>query len=74
MKRLIAALILIGCFSISISAGQIPTDDSPTPPPSGSNQTTNAASSGDIPSVGSLDPMSEAAVSALLIAFGLASI
>ncbi len=74
MKRSLATLIVSCILSIPVSAGQIPTDGSPTPPPSGTNQTTNTTSPGEIPSGGFLDPMSEATLSGLLTALGLASI
>jgi hypothetical protein len=47
MKRFLTTIVLACVLSVSVLAGQIPTDGSPTP--SGTTQTTPA---GDIPSVG----------------------
>ena len=74
MKHFIFALLMTCVTALPVLAGAIPTDGSPAPTSNGTNQTTSATSSGEIPSVGSLDHMSEAALSALLIALGLASI
>jgi hypothetical protein len=74
MKHFLFVLLLICVTALPVMAGAIPTDGSPTPPPAGTNQTTNLTSLGDIPSGGFLDTMSEAAVSALLTTLGLASI
>jgi hypothetical protein len=74
MKRFLATLIMSCVLSIPVSAGQIPTDGSPAPPPNGTNPPTNITSPGEIPSGGFFDSISEATVSAILSALGLASI
>jgi hypothetical protein len=74
MKRVMATVALSGFLSVSTLAGQIPTDGSPAPTPTGTSQTTNVTTSGDIPSVGYLDYIQEAALSAFLPALGLASV
>lgn len=74
MKHFLLILLMTCVTALPVMAGAIPTDGSPAPPPTGTSQTTNVTTSGDIPSVGSLDYVSEAALSALLTALGLAAI
>ena len=71
MKRFSAALALIVFVSMSVFAGEIPTMGAPTPPPP---QTSSTASLGDIPSGDEAITISDAALSALMTALGLASI
>jgi hypothetical protein len=71
MKRFSAALALIVFVSMSVFAGEIPTMGAPQPPPP---QTSSTASLGEIPSDGEAITISDAALSALMTALGLASI
>jgi hypothetical protein len=74
MKKVMATLALSCFLSVSILAGQIPTDGSPVPPPAGTNQATNDTNPGEIPSGGEAITISDAALTALMTALGLASI
>lgn len=63
MKRFLTTIVLLCVLSVSVLAGQIPTDGSPTP--SGTTQTT---SPGDIPTGGQ---MSNAALTFIQTVLGL---
>jgi hypothetical protein len=69
MKRFFVASAFACVFSISTLAGEIPSDGAPKPQ---SQQTTVTADPGDIPTDGQLASVSDAALSALLTALGLA--
>ncbi len=69
MKHFILVLVIACASALPVMAGAIPTDGSPEPPPTSTNQATSAP--GETPSDGK---MSEAALSALLTALGLALI
>jgi hypothetical protein len=51
MKRFLTTIVLACALSVSVLAGQIPTDGSPTPPPAGTMQ---ATSLGDIQNGGQI--------------------
>jgi len=71
MKRFLLAITLGCVFSVSALAGEIPmvgNVSAPTDPA----QTTTPTSPGDIPTSGSADQISDAALSALLTVLGLA--
>jgi hypothetical protein len=74
MKHFVFVVLMIAVTTLPVMAGAIPTDGAPTPTSNGTNQTTNSTSPGDIPSGDSLGCISDATVSALLTALGLASI
>ena len=71
MKRLLMSVAIACAFSVTSMAGEIPSGGAPTPPPP---QTSSEAFLGDIPSVGEAATISDAALSALMTALGLASI
>lgn len=71
MKRFSVALALMVLVSVSAFAGEIPTMGAPEPPP---QQTTATTNPGEIPSDGTAQSPSDAALSALLTALGLALI
>ncbi|MGI8835921.1 MAG: hypothetical protein ACR2H4_04710 [Pyrinomonadaceae bacterium] len=71
MRRFLAALALTVLVSVPAFAGEIPTMGTPQPPPP---PTASSAILGDIPSGDIADSLSDAAISALLTALGLASI
>lgn len=71
MKRIFVALAFACVFSISTLAGEIPSDGAPKPQ---SQQTPVTTNPGDIPTDGQLALVSDAALSALMTALGLASI
>ncbi|HBB86014.1 MAG TPA: hypothetical protein DC047_00180 [Blastocatellia bacterium] len=71
MKRFSVALALMVLVSVSASAGEIPTMGAPQPPP---QQTTTTMNPGEIPSVPAAEQLSDAALSAILTALGLALI
>lgn len=71
MKRFLTIMTLsLLCASVAF-AGEIPSVGAPTPPPP---QTSSTASLGEIPSGGEAITISDAALSALMTALGLASI
>ena len=70
MKRLLMATAITCALSITTPAGEIPSGGAPQPPPPQNGSTTTL---GDIPS-GGVQSLSDAAISALLTALGLASI
>ena len=72
MKRCLMASALACVFSISVVAGEIPTDGSPQP--HSQSTTTVTTSPGEIPSDGGARSISDAAISAILSALGLAAI
>jgi hypothetical protein len=69
MKRFLMATVVACALATTTLAGDIPSGDAPKPQ---SQQTTSPTLLGDIPSGGG--SISDAAVSALLTALGLASI
>ena len=71
MKRFFVASAFACMFSISTFAGEIPSDGAPKPQ---SQQAASPALLGDIPSGDEARSVSEAAVSAILSALGLAAI
>ena len=71
MKRLLMASALLAVFCAQGIAGDIPTDGAPKPQ---SQPTTSATLLGDIPSDGEAITISDAALTALMTALGLASI
>ena len=71
MKRFLAALALTLVVSVSAFPGEIPTMGAPQPQP---QQAASTDIFGDIPSDGGVQLLSDAALSALLTALGLASI
>jgi hypothetical protein len=72
MKRLLMTLALTFVLSASALAGEIPCG-TPSPAPEGTTQTTNVTAPGEIP-CGFAERISEAALSALLTALGLAAV
>lgn len=70
MKNIFMAVVFVCVLSLSAFAGDIPTVPGPQPPPT---NTTNVSSMGEIPSDGSEVSLSNAALSVLLTALGLAS-
>lgn len=70
MKRFLMTMALALVLSSSALAGDIPTDGSASPTPSGTRQTTTSTSPGEIPSGGSAEQISDAALSALMTLFG----
>jgi hypothetical protein len=71
MKRFLTIITLsLLCASVAF-AGEIPSVGAPTPPP---QQTGSAAVLGEIPTTGAPQSISDAALSALMTALGLASI
>jgi hypothetical protein len=68
MKRFLSAIALACVFSISALAGDVPISGVPSPPPSGTIQTTSDALPGDVPSGSYSEQMSDAALSTLLSA------
>ena len=71
MKRFLMATAIACAISATTLAGDIPSDGAPTPPPP---QTSSTSSLGEIPSDGEAITISDAALSALMTALGLASI
>jgi hypothetical protein len=71
MKRLLMASAISCAIAITTLAGDIPSVGAPAPQPS---QTTASTNPGEIPSVGEAMSISDAALTALLTALGLASI
>lgn len=71
MKRFLLASGFACVLSISTLAGEIPSDGAPK---TQAQQTTNPTLLGDIPSGGKAESLSDAAISALLTALGIASI
>lgn len=71
MKRFLMTITLACVLSSSALAGEIPTVNAPAPPPPGTTQTTSTTAPGEIPSDGSAEQISDAALSALLSVLGL---
>jgi hypothetical protein len=65
MKRLVMAITLSFILSGLALAGEVPSVV-PAPPPTGTMETTNPTSPGEIPFGGAAEEMSDAALSALL--------
>ena len=61
-------------LSGSVAAGEIPTSGTPAPAPSGMTQTTTATSPGGVPTSGSVEEMSDAALSTLLTVLGFLAV
>jgi hypothetical protein len=70
MKRLLMATAIACVFSMSTLAGDIPSGGAPQPQP---QPTASSTILGDIPSDGVAQSISDAALSAILTALGLAS-
>jgi hypothetical protein len=70
MKRFLTTIALACVLSGSVAAGEIPTSGTPAPAPSGMTQTITPTSPGGVPTGGSAEEMSEAALSALLTVLG----
>ena len=73
MKRFVLAITLGCVFAVSALAGEIPmvgNVQAPTDP----TQTTTATSPGDIPTVGTAEQISDAALSALLTVLGFLAV
>ena len=72
MKRFLIAITLTCLLSVTALAGDIPISGSPAPPPppSGATQTTTETSTGEIPTSGAAEQVSDAALSALLTVLG----
>jgi len=75
MKRFLSAMSLTCILAVSSFAGEIPTSGAPSPPPSATNEMTSEPLSdntliapGDVPTSGFAQEMSDAVLSALLIA------
>jgi hypothetical protein len=71
MKRLLAPMALTCVLSVSALAGDIPTLGAPQPAPA---QTTTTTSPGDVPTVGTAEQVSDAALSALLTVLGFLAV
>jgi hypothetical protein len=71
MKRFLMTVALTCILSMSALAGEIPTVGVAQPPPSGTTQTTSAASPGDIPSTDVAQPTSNALLSFIQAVIGL---
>ena len=69
MKRFLTSVVLTGVFCVSTLAGEIPSVPGPQP----STPQSSVPLAGDIPSDGSARSVSDAALSAILTALGLAS-
>jgi hypothetical protein len=54
MKRFLTAMALACAVSITVFAGEIPTDGFASPPPPRTSQTASATSLGEVPSAGAL--------------------
>ena len=72
MKRFLITVALTCFLSLSALAGDVPTVGTPQPPPPGI--TTGPTSPGDLPSVGSAEQISDAALSALLTVLGFVAV
>ena len=71
MKRLLMASVIACAISITTLAGDIPSGGAPI---SLSSETSSIVTLGEISSVGEVTTISDAVLSALMTAFGLASI
>jgi hypothetical protein len=69
MKRFLTVIALTCVLSSSALAGDIPSVGKPSPAPAGTSQTTTSTSPGEIPSGGSAEQISDAALSTLLSVF-----
>ncbi len=70
MKRLLMATAITCALSITTLAGEIPSGGAPQPQP---QPATSPSVRGEIPTLGGARTISDAAISALLTALGLAS-
>ncbi len=73
MKRFLMLLALACVFSSSALAGDIPSVGTPSPPPSGTTQTTIQTTPGEVPTLGT-EEMSDVALSALLAVLSLLAV
>ena len=71
MKRFLMTMALACVLSSSALAGDIPSGGSPSPPPQGMTQATDATSPGEMPTAGYAEQLSSDALSALLTVLGL---
>jgi hypothetical protein len=74
MKRFLVAIALACALSVSVFAGEIPSDGFVSPPPHVTAQTTSVASPGDIPTSDSAQPASSAVLSFIQAVIGLLAI
>ena len=74
MKRFLMSIALACVLSSSALAGDIPSVGSPSPPPQGLTQATDATSPGELPTAGYAEQMSDAALSGLLAVLGLLAV
>ena len=74
MKRFVMTVVLTFALSSFAFAGEIPSLGSASPAPGGSEPTVTTTSPGQIPSDGTADQVSDAALSALLSVFSLLSV
>jgi hypothetical protein len=74
MKRFLMTIALACILSSSALAGEIPISGVPSPQPSGTIQTTSATPSGEVPTSGYLEQVSDAALSTLLTVLGLVAV
>jgi hypothetical protein len=70
MKRFLIAIALACAVSVSVFAGEIPSDGFASPPPAGTSQRA-ASSPGEIPTVGAAQPVSSAALTVIQALVGL---
>jgi len=73
VKRSLILVALAFVLSSSALAGDIPSGGIPSPPPSGTTQTTIQTTPGEVPTLGS-EEMSDVALSALLAVFSLLAV
>ena len=71
MKRLLMTVAIACALSVTSMAGEIPSGGAPTPPP---QQTASTVVLGEKPTSGAPQSISDAALTALMTALGLASI
>lgn len=74
MKRFVMTAVLACALSVSAFAGEMPTGGiapPPPPPPPGDGVTASSTSAGEVTSVGYVEEISDAALSALLSVLGL---
>jgi hypothetical protein len=71
IRQLFIAATLMCALCLTVTAGEIPTSDAPKP---SQQQTAPTLNPGEIPSDGGAITISDAALSALMTALGLASI
>jgi hypothetical protein len=75
MKRFVMTAVLACALSVSAFAGEMPTGGiAPPPPPPGDGVTASSTSLGEVPSVGYVEEVSDAALSALLSVLALVAV